>query len=96
MVATIARLVYVSYMQVFLTLTGMLLLSAVGVGVSQIFSFGTWIPVIGFIACMFFLMSTPPQPATLNKRQARSHLLPARCKLLISRKIFLAILWCLD
>lgn len=64
--------------QVYLTLTGMLLLSAVGVSVAQIFSFGTWIPVIGFMACMCFLISTPSQSANLNKRQARSrHPLPA-------------------
>lgn len=58
--------------QVYLTLTAMLLVSAVGVGVAQILSFGTWIPVIGFVACMFFLISTPPTASNLNKRQVPS------------------------
>ncbi|KAL3152863.1 hypothetical protein ABBQ38_012175 [Trebouxia sp. C0009 RCD-2024] len=54
--------------KVYLTLTGMLLLSAVGVSIAQIFSLGTWIPVIGFVACMFFLISTHPTAFNLNKR----------------------------
>ncbi|KAL3155292.1 hypothetical protein ABBQ32_013076 [Trebouxia sp. C0010 RCD-2024] len=54
--------------KVYLTLTGMLLLSAVGVSIAQILSLGTWIPVIGFAACMFFLVSTHPTAFNLNKR----------------------------
>lgn len=54
--------------QVYLTLTAMLLVSAVGISVAQILSFGTWMPAIGFMACMFFLLSTSSQPSSLNKR----------------------------
>ena len=57
------------HLQVYLTLTGMLLVSAVGVSTAQIFSLGTWVPIIGFIACMFLLISTPSQPALLKRRQ---------------------------
>lgn len=54
--------------QVYLTLTAMLLVSAVGVSAAQIISFGTWAPAIGFMACMFFLLNTSRQPSSLNKR----------------------------
>lgn len=54
--------------QVYLTLTGMLLVSAVGVKVTQIVSLGSWLPAIGFIACMFLLLNTQPLQKNLNKR----------------------------
>lgn len=57
-------------LQVYATLTGMLLVSAAGVSLAQVVSLGTWMPAIGFMACMFFLLSTQPLSKNLNRRYA--------------------------
>lgn len=56
------------HVQVYATLTGMLLVSAFGVSLAQTVSLGTWLPAIGFMACMFLLVSAQAVPKNLNKR----------------------------
>ena len=57
-------------LQVYATLTAMLLVSAAGVSLAQVVSFDTRVPAIGFMACMFFLLSTQPLSKNLNRRYA--------------------------
>lgn len=57
------------HMQVYLTLAALLVVSAVGVSTAQILPLGTWVPAIGFMACMMLLLNTSNQPSKLNKRQ---------------------------
>lgn len=54
--------------KVYLTLAALLVVSAVGVSTAQILPLGTWVPAIGFMACMMLLLNTSNQPSKLNKR----------------------------
>jgi len=58
--------------QVYLTLTALLVISAVGVSTAQVLPLGTWAPAIGFMACMMLLLNTSTQPSKLNKRQVKT------------------------
>lgn len=54
--------------KVYLTLALMLLTSAVGVSFAQNLSLGTWVPAIGFMACMLFLLNMNAHSSNLNQR----------------------------
>lgn len=54
--------------KVYTTLTSMLVLSAAGVSMAHVVSLGTWLPAIGFMACVFLLMTLQPIAKNLNKR----------------------------
>ncbi len=67
-----------------MTLTALLVVSAVGVSAAQILPLGTWVPAIGFMACMMLLLNTSNQPSKLNKRQVMT---PKQLKINDSEKV---------